>query len=178
VDVRWIAYVGSGLIAAVSLVPVSLFHEPAPAAPEPAARDAVARPDPILVDVERQAQRLREYASIAPQPRRPARDPFRYAPRHAELPPAFRPGPPPAPAAALPPESAPAAAPRLTLIGMAERETPDGVVRVAILSGFGDVHLAGAGDRIAGRFTVLAVSADAVELQDEATQSILRLGLR
>jgi hypothetical protein len=181
VDLRWVAYVGSGLIAAVSLVPVTVSHAPPssamPASAGEGARAPSAGPDPVLLDIQRNAARLREYARAAPPPRTPARNPFAYAVPRRLASSAPRPGPAPladepAPALASPPPSP------LALVGMAERSTPGGPVRTAILSGLDDVHLVVVGDRIGGRFLVTAIGADAVELLDETTGSAVRLALR
>jgi hypothetical protein len=176
-DVRWVAYVGSGLLAAVSLVP-TVFRAPAPTrSPAPAPVQAAA-PDPAMLDVERQTSRLREYASVAPEPRS-VRDPFRFGhrppPRSRVSPSYVQPRAVAAPSSLPPPVPEPAP---LQLIGMAERDSGDGAERIAIIAAFNDVHLVRVGDRIGGRFTVLAVGADAVELEDAETRTLVRLGLR
>jgi hypothetical protein len=58
-------------------------------------------------------------------------------------------------------------APRFSLIGVAE----DGGVRTAIVSGPGDVFLVKEGDRVADRYIVVRVDADAVELTDISVAS-------
>ena len=68
--------------------------------------------------------------------------------------------------------------PALQLIGVAEDESPDGAVRTAIVSGFGDVFLVKAGDTISGRYRVEQVSADAVQLSDSTTATTTTLTLR
>ena len=74
-----------------------------------------------------------------------------------------------------PPQEAP---PAFRLIGVAEDETADGVVRTAILSGLGDVFLVKAGDTVGGRFRVDQVSADAVQLTSLSTSAASTLALR
>ena len=56
--------------------------------------------------------------------------------------------------------------PSLTLAGVAERRTSDGVRRTAVLSGNGQIYLVGEGDSVAGLYTVFAVEAEAVLLRD------------
>ncbi len=51
-------------------------------------------------------------------------------------------------------------------------------MRTAIVSGFGDVFLVKAGERIASRYRVVTVAGDGVELVDEADGSTLRLFLK
>lgn len=181
-DVRSLAFLGSGLLAAVSLVPVAVSRSPET---PPTARPGTARPDTptsALVDVVEQTTRLRTYMSAAPAPRQPARNPFRFAERRRAESSSAR-----APEllgrmAQSPPLRPFAAAPPLTLIGIAERQPAGEPIaaaqRIAIVSGLGDVHLVSAGDRIAGRYSVVAVGVDAVELRDEAADTLLRLGLK
>jgi hypothetical protein len=85
----------------------------------------------------------------------------------------------PVPAFADEPAFAPASPPPfpLKLIGIAERETPDGPIRTAILSGPADVFLVSPADQVLGRYTVGAVGADAVELTDATTGAVVRLAL-
>lgn len=68
--------------------------------------------------------------------------------------------------------------PVLTLIGVAEDVTPDGVVRTAIVSGLGDVFLVKAGDTIRAQYRVEQVSGDAVQVVDTATTATTTLALR
>lgn len=84
------------------------------------------------------------------------------------------------PAAAL--TEAPAIArptlPAMRLSGIAEDATADGVVRTAIISGFGQLFLAKEGDPVTDRYRVVKISSDVVELTDLADRSTLRLALR
>ena len=77
-----------------------------------------------------------------------------------------------------PPAPVPPALPALQLIGVAEDASPDGVVRTAILSGFGDVFLVKAGDTVSGRYRVDQVSADAVQITSLSTSTASTLALR
>jgi hypothetical protein len=70
------------------------------------------------------------------------------------------------------------AAPPLKLIGIAEDAGPDGPVRTAVVSGLGDVFLVKPGDMIAGRYRVQAVSHEAVQLIESATDVETTLALR
>jgi hypothetical protein len=179
-DVRWLAYIGSGVLAVASFVPAT-WHR-APDAASPSATDgrppaAAARSDyERLIEVEQSVAGLRRHQYDAPAPRLPARNPFRFglarrpAPARSEFPPSAA-----APEATLvppPPES-----PALRLVGIVERRANDGLQYTAVLAGAGDVHLASAGDRIGDRFTVVSVGADAAEVRDEQIGETMRLVL-
>ncbi len=69
------------------------------------------------------------------------------------------------------------AGPNYTLSGIAERKTEDGAVRTAIIADGTQVFLVNEGDFLPGRFGVLKVGADAVELL-EPDGTRLRLLLR
>lgn len=141
---------------------------------QPAASAQPSRPAPI----DRYTDTLRHevdrlHARIAPSAT-PAlrRDLFRYAPQRrasAGRAPAFEP--------AATPVVAPAAPP-LKLIGIAEDTGPDGTVRTAIVSGFGDVFLVKPGDIIADRYRVQTVSPEAVLVIESATSVETTLALR
>jgi hypothetical protein len=66
----------------------------------------------------------------------------------------------------------------MRLSGIAEDATPDGVVRTAIISGFGQLFLAKEGDQVTDRYRVVKISSDVVELTDLADRSTFRLALR
>ena len=66
----------------------------------------------------------------------------------------------------------------MRLSGIAEDATPDGVVRTAIISGFGQLFLAKEGDPVTDRYRVVKISSDVVELTDLADRSTFRLALR
>ena len=51
---------------------------------------------------------------------------------------------------------------------MAERQTPQGVKRTAIISGDGQLYLVTEGEMVAGRYRVVTVDSDAVTLRDDA----------
>jgi hypothetical protein len=68
--------------------------------------------------------------------------------------------------------------PAMRLSGIAEDATPGGVVRTAIISGFGQLFLAKEGDAVTDRYRVVKISSDVVELTDLADRTTLRLALR
>lgn len=55
----------------------------------------------------------------------------------------------------------------LSLSGIAERRTPQGRVRTAIISGDGQLYLVTDGESVGGRYTVVTVDPEAVVLRDE-----------
>lgn len=59
-----------------------------------------------------------------------------------------------------------ASEPQVVLEGMAETQEGERVVRTAILKADGELVLAGLGARVTGRYEVVALDADAVELED------------
>ncbi len=66
--------------------------------------------------------------------------------------------------------------PPLRLAGVTESTVSDGVRRMAVLTGSGQIYLANVGDKVAGQFTVVAVEPEAVVLRDETgVESRLRL---
>lgn len=186
-EARWLAYVASGLLAALSLVPSTLVTSPRQSpAPRPGQAPATDdEPTQALVDVERQTARLRKYLEDAPTPQQPGRNPFRYGVRPAPVG-GTRAGPRPPRSAVMPGDLAlpaddagrPPELPQLRLVGMAEQVEGEGVVRTAVISAFGNVHLVRVGDRIAERYSVTTIGADTVELLDTATQQVVRLGLK
>ncbi len=128
--------------------------------------------DRSMAALQSEIGRLHERLAPTAAPTR-SRDLFRFstrAPRRAVV------APPVAEAEAIVP--APPVRPSLTLIGVAEDVTPDGVVRTAIVSGFGDVFLVKAGDTIRLQYRVELVSGDAVQVVDTATAAATTLALR
>ena len=131
--------------------------------------------DALAADMQTQAGRLRERLAQAPAPREAVRNPFRFAERR---PTAAR------PRRALPLSEAPPAVPEirepaLQLIGVAETHTKDGPVRTALITGGqSELMMVTAGQRILGRYDVVAVGADAVELKDLETGAVRRLILQ
>jgi hypothetical protein len=131
----------------------------------------------LAADVQTQAGRLRERLANAPAPRATERNPFGFAPsqnlRRSSLP-------------ARPPAAAPEALapvevrePVLELIGIAETNRPEGVVRTAMIrGGYDELMMVTAGQRILGRYDVVAVGVDAVDLKDLQTGAVRQLILR
>jgi hypothetical protein len=137
------------------------------------------RTDALSREIQSQSTRLRSRLAHAPEPAGSGRNPFAFdTPRVA---------PPSRPPMLIPAAGSPAAIdiaepPPLTLSGIAEEEGAGELAgtrwRVAVLSGFGDVYLARAGDTVLSRFEVVQVGADAAELKDLTTGRTIRLGLR
>ena len=111
------------------------------------------------------AERLEAHARRTAAPTL-ARDPFRFG---AESRPAARSAP---GATAMERHAAEPAAPPIeaepdiVLQGMAESGEGEALVRTAILSAGGELVLAALGTRIAGRYDVVALTSDSVELED------------
>ena len=130
----------------------------------------------LAADVQSQAARLKQRLATAPAPQAPARNPFSFADP--------RPRPPRIQRRAEPISNPPLpnfepSEPELTLLGVAEQQTADGVVRTAMLSGRGEeLFMVVAGQNLAGKYRVVAVGADAVELRDELTGLTRRLTLK
>jgi hypothetical protein len=140
-----------------------------PPAPETIQLDALA------AEVQAQAGRLRERLANAPAPRT-ERNPFRFdsAPtKHRAAPAETRHTFAPPPTAAELPE------PVIELIGIAENQTPTGAVRTAMMTNEqNDLIMVTVGQRILGRYDVVAVTEEAVDLKDAQTGAIRRLILR
>ena len=130
--------------------------------PAPPVRPGIARPL-FGARQEIEPEPIKSRAE-APAPPAAMRDPFAFgapeAPRarHGALPPL-------PPAAGLPELPLPLPQADVSLIGVAEgHESPP--VRTAILSMAGEAVLARVGDVVAGRYTVMAIDAEAVDLLD------------
>lgn len=163
---------GASLLAAwfasAASMPVQRADRPAPV-PGPEAPDV---PD---VDVEAQIERLKRASSEPPAPR-PRRNPFTFhiSERTPANAPARR-----LHAATLPPPALVPVEPGLTLIGLAGERSGAEMVRTAMLeTDQGELVMAVAGDTILGRYRVVAVGADAIELADERTGATRRMVLK
>jgi hypothetical protein len=165
-----IALVGGALIAWLAGAATSM-HQASP---------TIARVQPTAVD-ERGAALAQEIAMLherlhptAP-PRQPARNLFAY--RAAK--PALAPAPLPLPLAIseVAPVFAPALPP-LKLAGIGEDDGPDGPMRVAFISGEGQLFMVKEGEMVTPRYYVNKITADVVELQDVTDQTLRRLALR
>lgn len=110
-----------------------------------------------------QEARLRNRAGSVPQGSS-TRNPFRFGSRK---PPSGLPDPGSAAAPVVPAAPAAPAQPSLSLSGIAERKTPQGNKRTAIISGDGQLYLVTEGEIVAGRYRVVIVDSDAVTLRDD-----------
>jgi hypothetical protein len=118
-------------------------------------------------------ERLHERLAPASAPRTPGRNLFTF---HGA---AVRPSAPAPPVkAAISELPAPIALPALKLSGMAEDAGPDGPIRIAFISGEGQLFMAKEGDAVTSRYRVAKISADVVELTDVIDNSVRRLALR
>ena len=132
--------------------------------------------DPRAAVLAAEIARLHERPKSVALPRQPVRNPFVFAStarRSTERPGPSRESPQhdtTTPTVALPPA--------LKLVGIGEDETSAGTVRTAILSGSGDLVLAKEGDTVAGRYRVLRISSEIVELADVIDGATRRLVLK
>ena len=144
----------------------------------PPATDVV-QLDALAADVQAQATRLRERLAQAPAPNSAPRHPFRFAPAPSQRPSRGVTTRTAAPEAAATESVMPPAEAALDLVGVAETSTAEGLVRTAMMTGdTGDLIMAIAGQRILGRYEVVAIDAEAVELKDVQTGAVRRLVLR
>ncbi|MEQ1728762.1 MAG: hypothetical protein ABL982_10300 [Vicinamibacterales bacterium] len=170
-DLRRVVWFGISVLALASwMASASTSVVRPPVAPLPPVTPGAV--DRSMAALQSEIGRLHERLAPTAAPTR-SRDLFRFttrAPRRAVV------APPVAEAEAIVP--VPPVRPSLTLIGVAEDVTPDGVVRTAIVSGFGDVFLVKAGDTIRLQYRVELVSGDAVQVVDTATAAATTLALR
>ncbi|MBI4264896.1 MAG: hypothetical protein HY657_11015 [Acidobacteria bacterium] len=150
----------------------------APPSIGPASAPAQAEPPeavpPSALDVEQQAARLQAGLRQQAAYREPDRNPFRFAvrPEARNTPDASR-----APAAVeavapLPPP------PPISLSGIAEDRVGDRVERTAVLSSPSGVLLVREGDEVMGRYRVVKIESEAVDLAPLADGVSLRLAFR
>lgn len=170
--------VGSVLVALLASAAGSPRSDPASpgvgAAPVPTSGT-----ESLAHEVQEQTTRLAERLAAAPAPRLSARNPFTFGER---MPP---PGTPArrtghaVDAIAVSAEAPSIPEPRLELIGVAARSTPEGVSRTALLLADGETLLmVTEGETLGGRFEVGTVAADSVELTDLVRGGVRRLALR
>jgi hypothetical protein len=173
---RTVAWIGGVTLAAAWLASAAgVGRQPrtirtAPRSPE---ADRVAT---LAADVQTQAARLRHRLAAAPAPQAPARNPFTFAERRI---PESRTRVPAPAVTNVEPAPPPVVEMPLSLIGIAEDRTAAGLVRTAMIAGPAedDLHLLTPGQTLAGRYRVVAVGADAVELSDLVTGAVRRLAL-
>jgi hypothetical protein len=145
---------------------------------EPAPRNSLDTAGEITLadEVHAQAGRLKSRLAVAPAPQEPFRNPFAFGPRVVPERRAAN----ARPEGELPaPSLGPPLEPAIELIGIAENESPKGVVRTAIISALdGELFLVKEGETLAARYRVGPVAAGAVELNDLLTGAVRRLALR
>jgi hypothetical protein len=138
-------------------------------------RQEIRQPDPVVVELANETERLRQALSRVRQAPPPGvRNLFAVS------------DPPAAPCVAPPPEAPPltpavveVAAPDLTLIGVAEDDERGTIDRTAILSGLGgDLFLVRQGDAIGARYRVERVQPDRADLVDVSSGKSFTLILR
>jgi hypothetical protein len=138
----------------------------------------IAKPTPIELrgaELATEISRLRERLHPAIEPQQPARNLFRYSSRAAAPPPHVAS---PAPGVSETPAQPAPTAPPLKLVGIAEDPGPDGPVRTAIISGFGQLFFVKEGDSIGARFRVQHLSGEVAELSDLIDATTYRLALK
>jgi type IV pilus biogenesis protein PilP len=167
----WLA--GGGVIATWLAVAPNRGATGTPQAPTPQQSASVQQT--VVEDLSEQADRLRARTQTA-QLRQSTRNPFRFTP-----PSAARNGQPShgiaAPAPALPPLPLAPPPPSLTLSGVAETKTADGVERTAVITSNGQLYLVRVGDTVGGQYTVVSIDPEAVVLRQPSGEE-LRLALR
>lgn len=149
-------------------------YSPPPRLPQRASTDVQIQS--LAADVHAQTGRLRDRLAASPMPSARERNPFAFSPR--EQPTVRRTPRPTDVTSPLPPIEAPTE-PMLSLIGVAELETPSGTVRTAMLAaGHDELIMARVGERILGRYDVRAIGMNTIELTDIQTDGVRRLALR
>ena len=161
---------GAWLASAAGVTrPARIVRVP-PRAPETIQLDALA------AEVQTQTGRLRDRLANAPRPALTERNPFSFQAAPAKRSPAFS-------ETRLPVVPAPALIearePIIELIGVAESLGPEGTVRTAMITNEQkDLIMVTAGQRILGRYDVMAVTEDSVELKDIDNGAVRRLIIR
>jgi hypothetical protein len=174
---RAAAYVGSSALlvawfAAAAGAPV--FQEVVP--PRDAAGTvSTSGSRTLAVEVQAQALKLRARLAEAPAPDLHTRNPFSFAPERIVRTPA----PAVKAAAADPLPVVDPVVPALSLMGIAEEMSPEGLHRTAVLGGAnGAVYMVMEGQDVAERYRVTAIGKDAIELKDLITGAYRRLAMR
>jgi hypothetical protein len=119
--------------------------------------------------------RLRERLHPTTSPQQPTRNLFAFSratpSRRAEIVP--RPE-----VTEEPASSRPDAPPSLRLVGIAEDEGADGIVRTAIISSMDQLFFAKVGDEVTSRYRIAKISGEAAELTDRGDNSSITLVLK
>jgi hypothetical protein len=146
----------------------------APVSVAPQAERSIATHETTAEEFNAQAKKLREHGGGA-QLRPSTRNPFRFGTSRRNGPnsgSAMH-----APATIAPAEAAAPPTPNFTLAGIAERNTPEGRKRTAVITGAGQLYLVTEGEMVGGRYVVVRVDPEAVLLRDQ-TGAELNLVLR
>jgi hypothetical protein len=177
---RRTAVYGGGAALLVAYLAAANMPSQESASPERAARTvATSGSESLAVDVRAQAARLHARMAQAPLPVANPRNPFSFGLAPRAVPP--RDG---MVHAAVVSDRADTAAPppplpALTLMGVAEDTTPDGLRRTAVIGGDGDtIYMVTEGQPVGSRYKVTKIGTDAVELEDLVTKAYRRLALR
>jgi hypothetical protein len=174
---RAAAYVGGGALliawfAAAASSPVQQSAPPRDSVPQTAPTSGTAW---LAADVQAQATKLRERLAQAPEPAVNSRNPFSFAPPPAARMPAIKASA-PEPAPPPPPELV---VPALSLMGVAEEMSPEGLHRTAVIGGANDaIYMVMEGQTVTDRYRVTTIGQDAVELKDLITGAYRRLAMR
>lgn len=173
---RAAGYCGGALLLLAWLSAADGVMRQTPDVSEPAAPVDTAGTTTLAADVQAQTLRLKTRLAAAPAPQEPFRNPFTFAPRPSRE----RREPPPRVEADVPaPPAGQSLEPAIELIGIAQSESPKGVVRTAIISALsGELFLVKEGETIVARYRVGTVATDTVELIDLHSGSVRRLALR
>jgi hypothetical protein len=161
-------FAGGGLLATWLVVTPADVPPASSTAPQPAVHR-----EPPADELNERTARLREHGDAMPM-RPSTRNPFRFASPRRAAPVGIPSSPAPVIEAPAPLRVAEAA---LKLYGVAERNTPEGRRRTVTLTVDGQLYLAGEGELVAGRYTVVTVEPEAVVLRDQSGTEI-RLALR
>ena len=166
-----IVVVGAALVAWLAGAATSNQHDSAPQ-PFVQRRRSRMRGAELAVEIARLHERLRPTRRAAPAGTQSVRVPRRGR--------AVAPAPAPSGASAALAErrAAPIALPALKLAGIAEDAGADGPVRIAIISGEGQLFMVKEGETVTPRYRVAKISADVVELIDLIDNTVRRLALR
>jgi hypothetical protein len=168
------AYVGLASVLVSWLAGAAGLSVTSSAPPQTPRRSDTATTQALADEIQTQASRLRGRLAAAPVPHEPIRNPFAFAPRRAAVVRGTS-GTTVKPAAV----AMPVGEPPLQLAGVAERETPTGTVRTAMITADSDeLFMLVDGDTLGGRYRVKSVGADVVELIDLVTGATRRLAMR
>lgn len=162
-----VALIGAWLASAAGLI--RGVQDP----PRPVVVVPTSGAESLAEDVQAQSARLRERLNRAPSPQPDGRNPFRFEPR----PVVERRVAPAPPVPSVPPVTI-STPPPLKLEGLAERDLGGRKTRIAIVSHLNEIFFAAEGETVAGGYRLKAIGADAVELEEIATGTLVRLAIR